>query len=216
MSNVKGLISGICDLVGIKDVTKSQMTLFVDILRKYYSELTLSEIKLAFEFASIGKLDNFLPKNKDGSADKAHYQILSMNYISKILNAYKLYRDRIKLDLVSKKSKTKALKSGEIEKTRKSNINFLIQCFEQYKNYGERIIFFVPKVYCEYLVEAGLMEYIPETEIQEKRDFAKILKQKANQNEYVKEEMEEDNRTKAIYETFDKLIKNDQHLREYF
>ena len=191
------------------------MTLFVDILRKYYSSLTLSEIKLAFEFAAVGKLDNYLTKNKDGSADKAHYQTFSVDYVSRILNAYKLYRDKTKVDLIGKNSKLKSLSSGEIVKNREKNINYLIQCFDAYKNHGRRVTFFVPKVYCDYLYNVGLMEEIPEPDKKEK-DLLKLFSKTLNMEDSVREEPTEDSRTKAIYEIFDKLINYGEHLQEYF
>lgn len=61
----------------------------LDILKRYYSNFTLSDIKLAFELATTEELDEFLPKDRQGNPDKNHYQQFNANYISKILNAYK-------------------------------------------------------------------------------------------------------------------------------
>ena len=36
----------------------------LDILKRYYSDMTLADIKMAFELATTGELDEFLPKDK--------------------------------------------------------------------------------------------------------------------------------------------------------
>lgn len=63
-------------------------TRLMDLLKKYYSQLTLSEIKLAFELLLTSELDEFLSKDKEGKADRKHYQQFNADYFSKVLNAY--------------------------------------------------------------------------------------------------------------------------------
>lgn len=67
-------------------------TRLLDILKRYYKQLTLSEIKLAFELAATGGLDEYLPKDSQGAPDRKHYQQFNAEYFSKILNAYKKKR----------------------------------------------------------------------------------------------------------------------------
>lgn len=74
---------------GIKQVDTYSATRFVDILRKYYYSLSLSEVKIAFELGMTGQLDEYLPKDKNGHPDRNHYQSFSIEYVTKILNAYK-------------------------------------------------------------------------------------------------------------------------------
>lgn len=74
---------------GIKQIDTYSATRFVDILRKYYYTLSLSEIKTAFELGMTGQLDEYLPKDKNGHPDRHHYQSFSIDYVTKILNAYK-------------------------------------------------------------------------------------------------------------------------------
>lgn len=64
-------------------------TRLLDILKKYYSQLTLADIKLAFELATTGELDDYLPKDSQGNPDKKHYQQFNADYLAKILNAYR-------------------------------------------------------------------------------------------------------------------------------
>lgn len=64
-------------------------TRLLDILKKYYSQMTLADIKLAFELATTGELDDYLPKDSQGNPDKNHYQQFNADYFAKILNAYR-------------------------------------------------------------------------------------------------------------------------------
>lgn len=76
--------------LGIKQALDPyEKTRFFDVLRNYYSDLTLTEVKMAFELSLVGELDGFLPKNGNGEPDKNHYQQFSVEYISKILQAYR-------------------------------------------------------------------------------------------------------------------------------
>lgn len=61
----------------------------LDVMRKYYSDLTLSEIKQAFELSAVGELDDFLPLDRYGNADKKHYGAFNADYFARIVNAYK-------------------------------------------------------------------------------------------------------------------------------
>lgn len=61
----------------------------LDILKRYYSDMTLADIKLAFELATTGEMDEFLPRDSQGNPDKKHYQQFNADYFAKILNAYR-------------------------------------------------------------------------------------------------------------------------------
>lgn len=63
-------------------------TRLLDILKRYYSHLTLSDIKMAFELSVTGELDDYLPKDSKGNPDRKHYQQFNADYFSRILNAY--------------------------------------------------------------------------------------------------------------------------------
>lgn len=60
-----------------------------EILKRYYDGLTMRDFKMAFEMSITGELDDYLPKGRDGQADRGHYQQFNAEYICKILNAYK-------------------------------------------------------------------------------------------------------------------------------
>ncbi len=66
-----------------------------DILKRYYSDMTLSDIKMAFELLYPGELDDYLPKDSRGNPDKKHYQQFNADYFTKILNAYRRKRNEV-------------------------------------------------------------------------------------------------------------------------
>lgn len=89
VTKLNSVIDFIAKDVGImKDIEQYQKTRMFQVLRKYYNDISLSEISLAFELASVGELDDFLLKNSDGKPDKHHYQQFNIEYLSKILTAY--------------------------------------------------------------------------------------------------------------------------------
>lgn len=73
-----------------QDVTEWQyiQTRLLDILKRYFSRLTLADVKMAFELVTTGELDEFLPRDVQGNPDRKHYQQFNAEYLSKILNAY--------------------------------------------------------------------------------------------------------------------------------
>ena len=63
-----------------------------EILKRYYPSLTLKDFRMAFEMSLTGELDDYLPRGRDGLADRNHYQQFNADYVCKILNAYKMRR----------------------------------------------------------------------------------------------------------------------------
>lgn len=63
-------------------------TRLFDVLMRYFSQLTLADIKLAFELLAVGELNDYLPKDANKQPDGKHYQHFNAEYFSKILNAY--------------------------------------------------------------------------------------------------------------------------------
>lgn len=66
-----------------------------EILKRYYDGLTMRDFKMAFEMSITGELDDYLPKGRDGQADRGHYQQFNAEYVCKILNAYKYRRESV-------------------------------------------------------------------------------------------------------------------------
>lgn len=83
----------ICKDVGYRSPDESDRQYLVirtaEILKRYYTGLTLKDFRMAFEMSITGELDDFLPRGRDGQPDRNHYQQFNAEYICKILNAYK-------------------------------------------------------------------------------------------------------------------------------
>ena len=79
--------------IGYRATDESDMQYLVirtaEILKRYYSALSLKDFRMAFEMSLTGELDDFLPRGRDGQPDRGHYQQFNAEYICKILNAYK-------------------------------------------------------------------------------------------------------------------------------
>lgn len=82
--------------VGYRSTSESDMAYLVvrvaEILKRYYRVLTMRDFRMAFEMSITGELDEYLPKGRDGMADRGHYQQFNAEYVCKILNAYKFKR----------------------------------------------------------------------------------------------------------------------------
>lgn len=73
-------------------MTKTALTA---ILPRRYGELSMHELRLAFELLISGDLDQDLPKSgTTHEADRAHYGTLSADYVAKVLTAYTRFRAR--------------------------------------------------------------------------------------------------------------------------
>lgn len=89
----------ICKDVGYRVSDAEDMQYIVirtaEILRRYYSTMTLKDFRLAFEMCLTGELDEYLPKDRSGVPDRSHYQAFNAEYVCKVLNAYKGRRLRV-------------------------------------------------------------------------------------------------------------------------
>ena len=52
-----------------------------EIVKRYYPGLTLKDFRMAFEMSITGELDDYLPKGRDGQADRGHYQQFNAEYV---------------------------------------------------------------------------------------------------------------------------------------
>lgn len=163
-------------------------TRILDILTRYFSELTLSEVKLAFELATTGELDAYLLKDSQGNPDRKHYQNLNAEYISKILNAYRKKQS----DVFDKAYKALPSCPKEITKEEKAFYeNIRIQrnryLFLLYKYTGQIRFELSDEIFLyKWLYEAGFAEYVKATQEDKKEAYNRFLKRVSNGfvNEY--------------------------------
>lgn len=100
MVSLAEMLQYICRDVGIRisDDTNDWAYMcarILDIMKTHHYNRTLDEVKLAFELSAVGKLNEFLPKDRNGNPDKNHYQMMNVEYFSKIMNAYDAYKNQV-------------------------------------------------------------------------------------------------------------------------
>lgn len=205
----------------------------LDILKRYYSNFTLSDIKLAFELATTGELDEFLPKDRQGNPDKNHYQQFNANYISKILNAYKRKQNVIidKAFKVLPKPKTTFTPAmiREFEIQRQWRNRYIFLC---YKYTGKLILGLTDDMFLyEWLQKCGLADDVQVKEDDRKEAFARYLQRVARGmiNQYTAFQVRrkgtespeidftafEVARKKEIIKAFDRMIAEEMQVDNY-
>lgn len=152
-------------------------TRLVDILKRHYSYLTLADIKLAFELATTGELDDFLPRDSQGNPDKKHYQQFNADYFAKILGAYRKKQNEV----IGKAYK--ALPEPKIEMTPEQNRyyhnlrearNRIV--FLRYKYTGKISFEFGDEMFLyDWLLKFGFADEVEATDDDRKQAFAKYM-----------------------------------------
>ena len=218
-----------------KDIQERQyvQTRIFDILKRYYSNYTLSDVKLAFELATIGELDDFLPKDKQGNPDKNHYQQFNAEYISKILNAYKQKRNIV----IDKVFKLLPESKGEIEPQQRRQFKIQRQLrnryiFLCYKYTGKFISELTDDMFLyDWLQKCGLADDVQVKEDDRKMAFIRYMHRAANGmiNQYTlfnvrkkgidSQEIDftayEVAREKEIIKAFDRMIAEEMQVDNY-
>lgn len=208
-------------------------TRLVDILKRYYSNLTLADIKLAFELATTGELDEYLPKDKQGNPDKNHYQQFNADYFAKILKAYK----QKQTDVIDKAYKAIPEKNNEIspEQIRRFEIQrqwrnrYIFLC---YKYTGKLILGLTDDMFLyEWLQKCGLADDVQVKEDDRKEAFARYMQRVARGmiNQYTAFQVRrkgtespeidftafEVARKKEIIKAFDRMISEEMQVDNY-
>lgn len=212
--------------LGIKSIDAYTATRFSEILKNYYSNLSLYDIKLAFELSATGHLNDYLPKDKNGFADNNHYQSFSVSYIGKILNAYLKRRADMEYDLYNN-----APKKTEISQENKnyflgfSEDKFIME-FLRYKYTGIVIWNDVNDfIFYEKIKDLGYETEINVTDVEREEAVKRLLKKAQSgvintfvteciramqtRHSYVNDEAMFIARRKSILASFDKMIKDE-------
>ena len=128
--------------VGYRDTDESERGYLVvrlcEILKRYYPGLTMRDFRMAFEMSITGELDEYLPRGRDGQADRGHYQQFNAEYVCKILNAYRFRRAAVL------KRAYEAMPEPERKRDPKMDVEFrnatkreCINAYEYYKEHGQ-------------------------------------------------------------------------------
>lgn len=116
--DIELVLKKVCSDIGVKDkLPDNRLMTIMGMMSKYYREFSIKDIVDAFELMLVGELDDFLPKDKKGQAEKNHYQDFSVEYFLRILNGYrkrKISRNPVKALLPEKvvDEKEKAIRHG--------------------------------------------------------------------------------------------------------
>jgi len=201
------------------------------VLRRYYGQLTMQEFRLAFEMSVVGELDEFLPKGKDGQADRGHYQQFSVEYVCKILNAYRSKRDRVLRKAEQAMPSTGATQQ-EIDSAKSATRRDLVAAYEYFRSNG-RLPALSPiaeMLYYNLLAEAGFAPKVEVTEAEKNEilrrsinDFlargytgdAEELKQQGTSAPSIQYDAFALARRKALRETFYRMTREGIQITDY-
>lgn len=207
-------------------------TRLVDILKRYYSYFTLADIKLAFELAISGELDNYLPKDSQGNPDKKHYQQFNFAFFAKILNAYKALQNEViykAYNVLPLSNIVLYTENGDIKRYRQNRNRHI---FLEYKYTGRLILSITDDMFVyEWLKKCGLADDIQVNESERKEAFSRYMQRVANglENKYTayavrrqgikSPEIEftafEIARKREIKKAFDRMISEEMQVDNY-
>ena len=138
-----------------------------EILKRYYDGLTMRDFKMAFEMSITGELDEYLPKGRDGQADRGHYQQFNAEYVCKILNAYRFRRAAIlkKANDAMPSEPDSQISPEESKQLHNVTISECVKAFEHFKENGymPEISPIAEMLYYKLLSDAGLAREIEVT-----------------------------------------------------
>lgn len=205
----------------------------LDILKRYYSDMTLADIKLAFELATTGELDDYLPKDSQGNPDKKHYQQFNADYFAKILNAYRRKQNGV----IHKSYKALPEPKKELtpEEKRYYHNQTVARCrevFLQYKYTGRFVLGIADGMLIyDWLRKLGFANEVAGTEDDRKQAFARYMQRVARGfvNKYEAYHVQrkgtdapeldftayEIARDKEIKRTFDRMIADELQIDNY-
>ena len=138
---LRAVLKWICKDVGyrLQDDADAQYLVIrtSEILKRYYPKLTLRDFKMAFEMSITGQLDDYLPRTRDGKADRGHYQQFNAEYICKILNAYNSRRgDVLKKAFEAMETPETENVGSDKNEYRREAIKDLYEAFDAFRETG--------------------------------------------------------------------------------
>lgn len=176
----------ICKDVGYKVTDEADRQYIVlrtaEILKRYYPRLTLKDVKMAFEMSITGQLDDYLPRTRDGRADRGHYQQFNAEYVCKILDAYKARRGAVlKKAYEAVETPEPQTPDGMKDEYRRAAVAELCGHFESFKQSGVlNTSAMTDIVFYNILSEYGLAVPVIVTPDEQKRVWQRTI------NEYVR------------------------------
>lgn len=185
------------------------ISFFVKVLKENYSHLNFEQIESAFERNSLSLLDVYL--NRIGQRPDNKIKSFNVPDLTKIINAYSQHLnlsshdhgDEIWNPFLKRSEPGKKIFTEQEKRELYENwVNFLIRIFEIYQSNNEKTKVFASLYMLIKFSDWGLVD---------KKD---IPEQKPDMNFQLKSEKISDNEIK-IYETFEGLINQGQHINEF-
>ncbi len=205
-----------------------------EILRRYYPTLTLKDFRLAFEMSITGELDEFLPKSRDGRADRGHYQQFNAEYVCKILDAYKSRRGWVlkRAREAMPKETTSANEGQRREHYERETRRNLVAAYREFEKTGEmpKLSIVSEMLFCGLLADVGYMEpgtlskseqesilrhFIASYAAAGNTGAVKRLKEQGTEAEEVRFEAGVKARKKALKETFSRMLEQGVKIEDY-
>lgn len=206
--------------VGYRDVDESERGYLVvrvaEILKRYYATFSMRDFRMAFEMSITGELDDFLPKGKDGQADRGHYQCFNAEYICKILNAYRMRRARVFRDARKIMPAPEPVRDFNAERAYRNEAKKdCISVFNYYCENGELppISPIGTIIYYNILLDAGLAPEWPISNDEQKTAIDSAIGRIAGRIE--NPVMPEKKRRDALENIFAKMVADGKNLTDY-
>lgn len=227
------LLKYICDDVGINKVPDQyEATRITDILKRYYSNFSLAEIKLAFELSLVGELDDYLPRGRDSKADNNHYQKFNIDYLTKILNAYRNYQNKVLFKVYDSLPEETINEEYKIKLYHNLKLHNIYDNFKNYYNTGTyNANALTDNIIYDFLQENNLSFDIKISEKDKQRAVLTVLnkvhaglfdrmtgekvRKEKTSHEAVEREAFIKCRKESIKKSFDKIIKNKIDIKKY-
>ena len=188
---------------------------------------------MAFELATTGELDDYLPKDSQGNPDKKHYQQFNADYFAKILNAYRRKQNGVihkaykALPEPKKELTPQQIRQFEIQRQWRNRYIFLC-----YKYTGKLILGLTDDMFLyEWLQKCGLADDVQVKEDDRKEAFARYMQRVARGmiNQYTAFQVRRKGtespeidftafevvRKKEIIKAFDRMIAEEMQVDNY-
>lgn len=183
------------------------------LLKRYYPSMTMNEIVMAFELLVVGKLDGYLPRDAQGNPDRKHYQQFNIEFLSKILNAYRKMRGLVLQKARNSMPKPEVQRSErELKAHRQVVVSDILNTYLKYKytsclNCGSSIAEML--TYRE-LERIGYVEEIEVTQSEQQSIMNATLTNKMNMSKMAIY------RRMAIKQAFDQMIEDEVQFDDFF
>lgn len=150
-----------------------------EILKRYYDGLTMRDFKMAFEMSITGELDDYLPRGRDGQADRGHYQQFNAEYVCKILNAYKCRRESVlrkaNAAIPEKETKPTAKIVSDLMLRQKQIFIEVLENYRINERFPDGMTPITEIICCDVLAGCGLMPEIEVTPQEQQQIFQRTM-----------------------------------------